>query len=59
MAYGWWSRLWSHKRCWAGVGRVLGLWILKKVSEMERHKIGQFFIPFNLTDLVGRIEYWA
>ena len=42
-----------------GVGRVLGLWILKKVSEMERHQVGQFFIPFNLTDLVGRIEYWA
>ena len=44
-----------------GVGRVLGLWILQNVSEMERNQIGQFFIPFNLTDLVGVgcIEYWA
>ena len=42
-----------------GVGRVLGLWILEKVSEMERNQFGQVFIPFNLTDLLGCIEYWA
>ena len=31
-----------------GVVRVLGLWILQKVSEMERNPIGQFV---NLTDV--------
>ena len=35
-----------------GVGWVLGLWILQKVSEMERH---QFEQCFNLTDLLGLI----
>ena len=35
-----------------GVGRVLGLWILEKVSEMERNQIGQFV---NLTDILGII----
>ena len=49
----------SRKRCWAGVGPVLGLWILQKVSEMEWNQFGQFFTTFNLTDLVGRLEYWA
>ena len=31
---------------------VLGLWMLQKVSEMERH---QFEQCFNLTDLLGLI----
>ena len=35
-----------------GVGRVLGLWVLQKVSEMEAH---QFEQCFNLTDLLGLI----
>ena len=35
-----------------GVGLVLGLWILEKVSEMEPH---QFEQCFNLTDLLGSI----
>ena len=38
-----------------GVGRVLGLWILQRVSEMERNQFGQVFIPFNWTYII----YWA
>ena len=34
-------------RCWAGVGPVLGLWVLQKVTEMKRNLIGQFV---NLAD---------
>ena len=40
-----------------GVGRVLGLWILQKVSELERNQFGQVFIPLNLTYIYTCVLY--
>ena len=42
-----------------GVGPMLGMWNFQKVPELERNQFGQFFRTFNLTDLVGRSEFWA
>ena len=38
-----------------GVGRVLGLWVLQKVSEMERNQIRQFVNFTDVQDLLGLI----